>query len=121
MDTVPRSPETTCGCETWADVPHFLETLSALGHSRNFAILRTLADGPLRFNDIVAATPSIPASAVSTVLRDLDAEGLLCRRVVPGPPLRVMYELTRFGAQLIPAARSLGEWAERRAPAKHIG
>ncbi|MFY9781765.1 MAG: helix-turn-helix domain-containing protein [Candidatus Baltobacteraceae bacterium] len=98
-----------------ADVTHFLNALRALGRHRNCAILRTLADGPRRFNDIVAAMPSIPELSLSAALRELDAEGLLSRHVVPGPPLRVMYQLTPDGLRLVPAALSLGELEERSA------
>ena len=111
-DAYPELANSTCACGSQADVSHFLNALRTLGQHRNCAIVRTLADGPRRFNDIVAATPSVPEASLSAALRELDAEGLLSRRVVPGPPLRVMYELTGKGAGLIPAARSLGEWAD---------
>ncbi len=108
----PEFANAACGCGMHADVTHFLNALRALGRHRNCAILRTLADGPKRFNDIVAAMPSIPEPSLSAALRELDSEGLLSRHVVPGPPLRVMYELTEGGERLVPAARSLGALAE---------
>ncbi|MGP6157580.1 MAG: winged helix-turn-helix transcriptional regulator [Vulcanimicrobiaceae bacterium] len=104
---------TACACGLTADVHHFLNALRTLGCHRNCAILRTLAEGPKRFNDIVATMPSIPEPSLSAALRELDTEGLVSRHVVPGPPLRVMYELTDSGMQLVPVALSLGELAER--------
>jgi DNA-binding HxlR family transcriptional regulator len=110
---LPELANSACACGLHADVSHFLNALRVLGCHRNCAILRTLAGGPKRFNDIVAAVPSIPEESLSAALRELDVEGLISRHVVPGPPLRVMYQLTAQGALIVPAARSLGELADR--------
>jgi DNA-binding HxlR family transcriptional regulator len=111
-DVYPELANSACACGLDADVSHFLNALRALGCHRNCAILRTLADGPRRFNDIVAAVPSIHEASLSAALRELDIERLISRHVVPGPPLRVMYELTKLGALLVPAARALGVLAD---------
>jgi DNA-binding HxlR family transcriptional regulator len=50
---------------------------------------------------------------LSAGLRELDADGLVVRRVDPGPPLRVLYELTAAGIELGPALRALATWCER--------
>ena len=46
-------------------------------------------------------------------LRELESEGLVRRTVMPGPPVRVSYELTEAGKSLEPVIESLGRWAER--------
>jgi DNA-binding HxlR family transcriptional regulator len=93
----------------------FLHALGRLGRHRNSAILRALTTGPQRFNEILGTMAEIPEPYVSAALRELDAEGLISRRVEAGPPLRVVYELTAAGMELAPAIQSLGAWAERRA------
>jgi DNA-binding HxlR family transcriptional regulator len=35
------------------------------------------------------------------------------RRVIPGPPLRVEYELSQMGRELEPALSELQRWANR--------
>ena len=112
-DAYPKLANTTCACGLSADVPHFLNALRILGRHRNCAILRTLANGPQRFNDIVAAIHAISEPSLSAALRELDAERLISRHVVPGPPLRVMYRLTASGAELVPVARALGKLADQ--------
>jgi DNA-binding HxlR family transcriptional regulator len=78
-------------------------------------LLRTLIDGPRRFNEIADRFASTDGDELSVGLRDLDSGGLVARRVDPGPPLRVLYELTPLGAELAPALCVLGEWAGRSA------
>jgi DNA-binding HxlR family transcriptional regulator len=111
-DTPERARRAACGQR--ADVAHFLDTLRALGRHRNCEILRTLEGGARRSCEI-AAVSNIPEAALLAALRELDADDLISRRVVPGRPLRVIYELTPAGLRLIPAIRSLVELAEQRA------
>jgi DNA-binding HxlR family transcriptional regulator len=48
-------------------------------------------------------------------LRELDAEQYVVRRVDPGPPLRVLYELTERGASIAPALGTIAVWVRDRA------
>lgn len=50
---------------------------------------------------------------LSQRLRELEAEGLVERRVVPGAPVRVTYSLTAKGRDLDPALRELRAWGQR--------
>jgi DNA-binding HxlR family transcriptional regulator len=43
---------------------------------------------------------------------ELAGLGLVDRRVVAGPPLRVQYELTEHGYAIRPAINELTSWAE---------
>ncbi len=113
-DDAPERARTTCTCGQHADVRRFLDTLRALGGHRSCEILLRLEAGPRRLCDIAAGS-NIPEAALSAALRELDADDLISRRVVPGRPLRVTYELTPAGLRLLPAIRSLGELAEQRA------
>ena len=113
-DDAPERARTTCACGQHADVPRFLDALRALGGHVSCEILRRLEAGPQRLCDIAAAS-NIPEAALSEALRELDADELISRRVVPGKPLRVTYELTPVGLRLLPAVRSLVELAKQRA------
>src|ERR1700757_1230055 len=46
-------------------------------------------------------------------MTDLEAGGVVHRTVIPGPPLRVQYELSRMGHELEPALSELQSWARR--------
>jgi DNA-binding HxlR family transcriptional regulator len=50
---------------------------------------------------------------LSQRLRELEAEGLVERKVEPGAPVRVSYSLTDKGADLSPALRELRVWGQR--------
>ncbi len=92
----------------------FLNALAGFGRHPSAHLLRRLVAGPLRFTDLLGGEGKTDEPALSASLRELDAAGLLKRRVDPGPPLRVLYELTPEGRELAPALASLAVWAERR-------
>ncbi len=97
-----------------AEATSFPATLVALVVHEHGAILRCLAGGPARFGDLLDALPRLDDVLVGGGLRELDAEGLVERRVDPGPPLRVLYELTSAGAELAPILVALKRWTESR-------
>ena len=76
-------------------------------------ILRVLLSGPHRFNEILAAIPGLSDPLLTQRLRELEAAGLVERRVVPASPVRVEYELTEAGRDLEQVVRAIAAWAER--------
>jgi DNA-binding HxlR family transcriptional regulator len=46
-------------------------------------------------------------------MKELESRGMVQRRVIPGPPLRVEYELSQMGRDLEPALSALQQWANR--------
>lgn len=91
----------------------FVATLLELGRHPNMRIVRELIDGPRRYNEILAALPELAEPVVGANLRELDAAGLVNRRVDPGPPLRVLYELTPLGCELAPSFVALANYTRR--------
>lgn len=92
---------------------NFTTMIAMVARHPNAALLRALNAGPKRFNELLAEVQSVPELAVSGCLRDLDSDGLVARKVDPGPPLRVLYELTPRGQALMPALLALADWTER--------
>jgi DNA-binding HxlR family transcriptional regulator len=83
-------------------------------------ILRVLMSGPHRYNQILAAIPSLSDPLLTQRLREMEAKGLVLRRVLPESPVRVEYELTEAGLDLEPAVRALSDWASKWwAPGEH--
>ncbi len=76
-------------------------------------ILRVLLSGPHRFNEILVAIPGLSDPLLTQRLRELEAEGLVERRVVPASPVRVEYELTEAGRDLEQVVRAIAAWASR--------
>lgn len=68
-----------------------------------------LGAGPRRFGELRADIPRISARVLSARVRELEAKGVLTRRVVPSSPPSVEYALTPLGQELVPAIRAIVE------------
>jgi len=80
------------------------------------AILLVLMDGPLHFSGIRQLVPELSDRLLSERLKELEAEGIVERRVLDGSPVRVEYSLTQKGEALEPALRALKQWAHENLP-----
>jgi DNA-binding HxlR family transcriptional regulator len=76
------------------------------------AILIVLMDGPLRFSEIKPLVPDLSDRLLSERVKELEAEGIVTRRVIDETPVRVEYTLTDKGRALEPAVRALKTWAQ---------
>src|ERR1700722_10983511 len=83
--------------------PRYHEAVELVGRRWTGAILRVLMDGPLRFSEIAAAIPELSDRLLSERMKELESRGMVQRTVIPGPPLRVQYELSIMGSELEPA------------------
>src|SRR5579872_1166034 len=91
--------------EITAFCPRFQYTLELIGRRWVGAILRTLFAGPRRFNEILAAIPSLSDRLLTERLRELENESVVRRIVHAERPVRVTYELTECGRSLEPIVR----------------
>jgi DNA-binding HxlR family transcriptional regulator len=76
------------------------------------AILLVLMDGPLHFSGIRQLVPELSDRLLSERLKELEAEGIVERRVLDGAPVRVEYSLTSKGRALEPTLGALKAWAQ---------
>ena len=74
--------------------------------------MRVLMDGPLRFSEVAQAVPELSDRLLSERMKELEARGIVLRTVIPGPPLRVEYELSRR-ARARACSSELQSWAKR--------
>ncbi len=93
--------------------PLYHEAVELVGRRWTGAILRVLMDGPLRFSEIAQAIPELSDRLLSERMKELEARGIVERKVISGPPLRVEYALSRMGRELEPALSELQRWAKR--------
>jgi DNA-binding HxlR family transcriptional regulator len=107
--TVEKHSETRShGC-----CPLYHEAVELVGRRWTGAILSVLLDGPLRFSEIAQAVPELSDRLLSERMKELEGRGIVERRVISGPPLRVEYQLSRMGCELEPALSELQRWARR--------
>lgn len=92
--------------------PHLHEAVELIGRRWTGAIIEVLRQGEeLRFSEIVQAVPGLSDRLCSERVKELEARGLVARRVHAGPPVRVTYRLTSMGRSLGPALSELRAWA----------
>jgi DNA-binding HxlR family transcriptional regulator len=84
-----------------------------IGRRWTGAILFLLLEARCRFATLRHAIPDVTDRMLSDRLRELEAEGIIERTVVPDTPVRVEYSLTKKGRALAPAVAAISEWANR--------
>lgn len=102
---LPPAPAEVC--------PRYHRAVELIGRRWTGAIVRTLIAGPRRFNELLAAIRGISDRLLTERLRELEAEEIVRRRVLPETPVRVIYELTPCGMELRAALEEIARWAER--------
>lgn len=93
--------------------PLYHRAAELIGRRWTGAIVRALADGACRFGDLVGAVPGISDRMLSERLKELEAEGIVARTVLPEYPVRVDYRLTAKGADLGGVMDEIAAWAHR--------
>lgn len=78
-------------------------------------ILFHLFDGKVqRYSDFEKLIPGISQKMLAQQLRQLEADGIVARKVYPQIPPKVEYRLTEWGQLLCPALDAMLVWAEQR-------
>jgi DNA-binding HxlR family transcriptional regulator len=90
---------------------HFQQAVELIGRRWCGTIARALLPGPRRYTELKRAIPQISDSALSQRLRELEAEGVVIRRVSAGPPVEVAYELSAKGRDLEQVIDGVERWA----------
>ncbi len=70
--------------------------------------------GQARFNEILRALPGLTPKTLAKRLKELEAAGLVARKVYPETPPRVKYTLTKDGIRLRKLIKPLMQWAISR-------
>jgi len=91
----------------------FHRAVELIGSRWTGAVIQLLLNGRMRFAELRGGIPDISDRMLSERLRELEAEGIVARIVVPETPVRVEYELTEKGRALEHALAAVGRWAER--------
>jgi len=92
--------------------PRFHRAVELVGARWTGAIIHLLLAGQARFTELRLAIPDISDRMLSERLRELEAEGIIARSVIPEVPVRIEYALTRKGRALKDAIAAIARWAE---------
>ena len=88
-----------------------VQHLEFIGRRWVGAILLAGIRGARRFSEYRVRVEGISDRLLSVRLKELEAEDLIRRTVVPTTPVTISYEPTRRGRELIAAAQPLTSWA----------
>jgi DNA-binding HxlR family transcriptional regulator len=99
------NPPYSCGVDAVIDV---------VGGKWKAPILCALHERMHRFGQLRRALPGISEKVLAEQLRELEADGVVHRRVYDEVPPRVEYSLTEAGAALNELLIPLAEWGDRR-------
>lgn len=103
----------TAGLTQHGCCPFYHEAVELVGRRWTGAILRVLMDRPMRFSEVGQVVPELSDRLLSARMKELEARGIVERRVHSGPPVRVEYSLSKMGRELGPALDQLEQWAQR--------
>ena len=76
--------------------------MDRIGGTWKMPILWRLRDKTLRYSDLKKDLPHITHKMLSSVLRSLEEEGFITRKVYPVVPPKVEYTITKRGLKAIP-------------------
>lgn len=76
------------------------------------SIIYHLKDQPVRFNDLARMLGGASKKMVDQRLKELEAEGMVIRKVISDRPIAVTYELTDFGRSALGILDQLRIWSE---------
>ncbi len=92
---------------------NFQHGIEVIGRRWTGAILRVMLGGATRYSDVRASIPGLTDRLLSDRLRELEAEGILERVVLPEGPVCIRYHLTEKGRELVPIIEAISTWTSK--------
>jgi DNA-binding HxlR family transcriptional regulator len=87
-------------------------TLSLIDGKWKCVILFHLIENTVRFNELRRLIPRLTPRMLTTQLRELEADGLIDRKVYPQVPPKVEYSMAPLGQSLLPVLAALKDWGD---------
>ncbi|WP_229068406.1 helix-turn-helix domain-containing protein [Actinoplanes sp. DH11] len=88
------------------------ELLSTLTDKWAALVIAALSGGPQRHSELAHRIAGVSQKMLTQTLRTLERDGLVTRTVTAAVPVRVDYELTPLGRDLVPVMTAIKTWAE---------
>jgi DNA-binding HxlR family transcriptional regulator len=96
--------------------PSVESAFALLGKKWAGLIIHVLAPGPMHFSELERAIPAVSARMLSERVKDLERAGIVSRTVFTRTPIRVIYQLSDMGKELVPVMQGLERWAHTWKP-----
>jgi DNA-binding HxlR family transcriptional regulator len=88
------------------------QVLDLIADKWTVLIIRRLADGTLRFAQLRRSVDGISQKVLTNILRSLERDGIVTRRIYASVPPKVEYSLTTLGRSLCILVEGVCGWAE---------
>lgn len=88
------------------------EILGVIGGKWSMSIIYALFTGTKRFSELERIIPQISTRMLVKELKNMEANGIVTRKVFATVPPTVEYTLTEKGRKLEPIIRELHKWGE---------
>ena len=96
-------------------------TLRVIGGKWKPLILHLLQQkGTQRYHEILRYLGTAPKKTLTAQLRELEADGIIERKVIPTVPVQVEYFITKHGATLFPILDAMCEWGDDNANGRYV-
>ena len=88
--------------------------LSKIGGKWKPLILYLIRNDVNRFGKMHRAISGISKQMLTKQLRELEADGILTRKVYPEVPPRVEYSITTYGESIFPVIDAMQKWGKKQ-------
>lgn len=88
-------------------------TIDVIGGKWKALIMWYLFQGTLRFNELKKELPGVTQKMITQQLRELEADGLINRKVYPVIPPKVEYSVTEYAETIKPVLKEMAKWGEK--------
>lgn len=89
-----------------------IHCMSQIGGKWKLLILYVIDNGSNRFGSMQREIPKITKQMLSQQLRQLEADGILNRKIYAEIPPRVEYSMTKRGRGLLKVVKAMKAWGE---------
>lgn len=103
------TPQSRFSCSPGCSVE---ATIGLIDGKWKCVILFHLLDGTMRFNDLRRHVPDVTQRMLTNQLRELEADGLILRKVYAQVPPKVEYSISPLGLTLEPILDALKRWGD---------
>jgi DNA-binding HxlR family transcriptional regulator len=88
------------------------QVLDLIADKWTVLVIRRLSDGTLRFAQLRRSVDGISQKVLTNILRGLERDGIVTRRIYASVPPKVEYSLTCLGRSLCGLVEGICDWAE---------
>lgn len=91
----------------------FVTTIRFLGKRWKPAVVWKIENGAVRYAQLKEKMPFISDKMLASTLTELEADGIIQKKVMSETPVRIEYSLTEFGKTLNPMLDEMLKWGSK--------